>query len=297
MNNHRISRKSEKLRGGAKALRLLAVITAAALMLLCFAGCDNGNEAPSENGLKMPDLVGQTQDDAVKELEKLGLVAVVTEVETNEEVEGKVFSHVPTAGKSVKKGDNVTLYIAKSKPTEKPVEKPTQIPTETEIQTVTDQPTEKATEAAVTEPVPDGEKVYLYCTADDYVSLRASADVKSKELAEIPYGDSMLYMNAKQGKWYYVKYGSALGYVYGDYVSFDDPKEVKKGATLYCVSEDYVTLRESADISSSELAKIPRGDAMEYLGIHTGRWYYVRYNSQQGYVYDGLVSPNRSDVN
>lgn len=302
MNKHRISRNPEASHDRSKALRLLAVITAAALMIMCFAGCGAGNVAPTESTLKMPDLVGKTQDDAVKEIEKIGLAAVVTEVETDEEAEGKVFSHVPTAGKSVKSGDNVTLYVAKSKPTEKPVEKPTMRPTEAVTQIVTEKPTDKPSDKPTEapddkpEPVPDGGTAYLYCTADDYVTLRASADVKSKELARITYGESMLYMNAKQNKWYYVKYGSELGYVYEDYVSFSDPKEAKKGATLYCTSEDYVRLREGPFVSSAEIAKIPQGDTMEYLGIHSGRWYYVQYNSQKGYVYDGLVSSDRSDI-
>ncbi len=126
----------------------------------------------------------------------------------------------------------------------------------------------------------------LYCTADDFVSLRASATASSKELAKIPRGYSMTYLNKKSGKWLYVSYNGKTGYVHGNYVSFTKPST----STLYCTADDFVSLRASATASSKELAKIPRGYSMTYLNKTVGKWYYVSYNGKTGYVHGNYVS-------
>ena len=141
---------------------------------------------------------------------------------------------------------------------------------------------------------------YLYCTADDFVALRKSASAGSTELARIPHGKKMTYLNSKSGQWYYVKYRSQKGYVYEDYVTFDADNISSKSASssssdntaaiLYCTADDFVSLRKSPSASSTELAKIPRGNKMGYLNKKSGKWYYVNYNSQKGYVYSDYVS-------
>lgn len=134
---------------------------------------------------------------------------------------------------------------------------------------------------------------YLYCTADDFVSLRKNASASSAELAKIQRGNRMTYLQKKSGKWYYVKYGSKKGYVYQDYVSFTKPSSGSSSSSatyLYCTANDYVSLRKSASSSSTELAKIPRGTKMRYMNYKSGKWYYVIYNSKKGYVYEDYVS-------
>lgn len=148
---------------------------------------------------------------------------------------------------------------------------------------------------------------YLYCTADDFVSLRQSASVSSTELAKIPHGNKMTYLNSKSGKWYYVQYNSQKGYVYEDYVTFDgDSLNTKSysssssdttASILYCTANDFVSLRKSASVNSTELAKIYRGEKMGYLNKKSGKWYYVQYGTKKGYVYSDYVSsvnPNSS---
>ena len=62
---------------------------------------------------------------------------------------------------------------------------------------------------------------YLYCTASDFVSLRTGPDVSYTELARIPHGYSMKYLNKKSGNWYYVSYSGMTGYVSASWVTFD----------------------------------------------------------------------------
>ena len=228
------------------------------------------NTDPQPEELKMPDLVGMQKEKAVKKLAEIGLTATITETESDEEKEGCVFSHVPTAGKTVKEGDNVTLYVAKKKT----------------VQSKSSTASSKS--SSKTNSRVNNYNTYLYCTASDFVALRSDKSVNSTELAKIPRGDSMLYLNEKSGKWYFVQYGSLQGYVYEDYVSYSKPSV--SNVYLYCCADDFVSLRKSADANSTELARIPRGDSMIYLNVKSGKWYYVRYGSKDGYVYEDYVS-------
>lgn len=90
---------------------------------------------------------------------------------------------------------------------------------------------------------------YLYCTADDFVALRKSASVSSTELAKIPHGNRMTYLNSKSGKWYYVKYDGKKGYVYEDYVSFDSNNECKSSTKS---SKSSGTTKSNSGSSSSK---------------------------------------------
>lgn len=140
----------------------------------------------------------------------------------------------------------------------------------------------------------------LYCTADDFVALRESASSSSKELAKIPHGEIMTYLNKQTGHWYYVQYKYKKGYVYDKYVSFDKgavDADSTSSNTLYCTADDYVSLRAKASSSSTELTRIPRGSKMTDLNKKSGKWYYVQYGSKKGYVYSSYVStknPNAS---
>ncbi|GHD32062.1 Stk1 family PASTA domain-containing Ser/Thr kinase [Nocardiopsis kunsanensis] len=82
----------------------------------------------------IPNLEGQTQEDAVSTLEGLGLQAQVEEQESAESPEGTVLSHAPDAGQAVPAGSTVTLVIAlapaEDEPTDDPTDGPTDDPTD-----------------------------------------------------------------------------------------------------------------------------------------------------------------------
>jgi hypothetical protein len=63
---------------------------------------------------EMPDLAGMTRRDAEATLTGLGLTYVVIEVANASVPAGTVYNHSPQAGKSVKRGDAVTLVIARA---------------------------------------------------------------------------------------------------------------------------------------------------------------------------------------
>ncbi|MBQ1380646.1 MAG: SH3 domain-containing protein [Ruminococcus sp.] len=244
----------------------------------------------TETLIRMPDMKGISKEDGIEKLSNFNLKTEIIEVESDKAREGYVFNQVPAKYAELHPGDTVTLYVAKAKPTQ-PV---TQAPT----QRVTVQPTQPPAPA----PAPAPTNRYLFCIAEDYVSLRTGKGVEYKELTKIPRGDSMLYIETS-GNWYYVQYGNLKGYVHGDYVSFDSSAAINHSGsnypannspktytnTLRCIADDYVSLRTGPNKSYYELAKIPRGYTMTFINYSTNGWYYVQYGSQKGYVYSDYV--------
>ncbi|MCC6235990.1 MAG: helix-turn-helix domain-containing protein [Dehalococcoidia bacterium] len=63
---------------------------------------------------EMPDLVGRTRREAEDEMGRLGLAFVVIEVATPASPPGTVYNQSPEPGKSIKRGDSVTLLVARA---------------------------------------------------------------------------------------------------------------------------------------------------------------------------------------
>ncbi|MBQ7876014.1 MAG: PASTA domain-containing protein [Clostridia bacterium] len=65
-----------------------------------------------ETEIKLPDYSNVKIEKAVKELETNGLVVKISEEENNEIEEGFVIRHLPSAGQTVKSGDEVRLFVS-----------------------------------------------------------------------------------------------------------------------------------------------------------------------------------------
>jgi serine/threonine-protein kinase len=103
----------------------------------------------------VPDVVGQTQQDAVAALKEKGLYAVFQE-KASSEPQGTVISQSPAAGQQIGQGSNITLFVSNGKVKEVPdVTGLSQVDAETQIadagfkptvrQRPTDQPGEDGT--------------------------------------------------------------------------------------------------------------------------------------------------------
>ncbi len=69
--------------------------------------------APPRDG-EMPDLVGRPRQDAEDELGRLELAFVVIEVTTPAAPPGTVYNQSPQPGKEIRRGDSVTLLVARA---------------------------------------------------------------------------------------------------------------------------------------------------------------------------------------
>ena len=160
-------------------------------------------ENKAEASITVPNLKGMSKEKAIDKLSKIGIAANITEIESDKEKAGNVLNQVPGEGSAISEGDKVTLYIAK-KPKQESSSK-----AESKSSSSSSQNSRLA-----------GGAVYLYCIADDFVSLRTGPNKSYYELAKIPRGYTMTFINYSTNGWYYVQYGSQKGYVYSDYVEF-----------------------------------------------------------------------------
>ncbi|MGE5629359.1 MAG: Stk1 family PASTA domain-containing Ser/Thr kinase [Solirubrobacterales bacterium] len=91
------------------------ILIPAILIMLLVVGLVSGYFAYSKKApidVKIPTIVGQTQDDAKKAVEALGLKFVVTSKEKSDKAEGTVLKCYPDEGTTVKKGSEVRVIVS-----------------------------------------------------------------------------------------------------------------------------------------------------------------------------------------
>ncbi len=118
----------------------------------------------------------------------------------------------------------------------------------------------------------------------EWVSLRASASKSSARLVKIPLG--MVVSNCH---WYSedfirCEYGGRTGYVLAEYLIPLYSYSGSMGVMQVVNCEEWVSLRASANTSSSRLAKIPLGAVVTDCAWHTSEFIRCTYNGRTGYV-------------
>lgn len=236
-------------------------------------------EAETVETLKMPDLSGLTEEEAIKKLSDMNLS--VDEVKTavsEDQAAGKVFSQVPKSDTEITHDTKITLYIAK-------------------------QSAASSTPESKKEPVVDSPKAtsaVYYSTARTYVEMHTSPSDSSGQLGKLWRGDSVQLIEKTSSSWYRVYDGNVTGYVYAAYLSADRSKVPSVTDPIYVdddIDDGFLALRASASENSAKLLEIPCGASMTYLGTFEDhdyvrsdgyhvRWAKVRYNGKEGYVYD-----------
>lgn len=115
--------------------------------------------------------------------------------------------------------------------------------------------------------------------ADD-VNIRTQASTSSDVLKRLSTGVTVTVADST-GDWY--KLTTADGgtaYVKQDFVTLTQADTV--------VDEEFINIRSAADISSSVLGVVSKGQVITVTGVE-GDWYTVTYNGQKGYVYNDNV--------
>nr|MBR4281836.1 SH3 domain-containing protein [Clostridia bacterium] len=131
------------------------------------------------------------------------------------------------------------------------------------------------------------------------VNFRSQPTTKSGEiLCEIPK-DTEVEINAiplEGDGWYRVRYNGQTGYIYSDLLDVIEEGEVTEDELTGAVGEvtaDGVRLREEPNTSSTVLAELEEGAAVELLTIpdviSENNWYKVRWNGQVGYIQSNYI--------
>ena len=115
--------------------------------------------------------------------------------------------------------------------------------------------------------------------ADD-VNIRTQASTSSDVLKRLSTGVTVTVVD-NTDDWY--KLTTAAGgtaYVKRDFVTLTQADAV--------VEDEFINVRSNADITSSVLGVISKGQTITVTGVE-GDWYTVTYNGQKGYVYNDNI--------
>lgn len=121
---------------------------------------------------------------------------------------------------------------------------------------------------------------YFVVNCKESITLREYPSVYARELAQIPLGQAVGFIEVVNEDFSKVNYDGLIGYVLSDYIS---PTSSFRDATVVNCRQS-ITLREEATTYARELIQIPLGAHVKYLGVETSSFYKVQYRGMVGYV-------------
>ncbi len=123
---------------------------------------------------------------------------------------------------------------------------------------------------------------YFVVNCRESITLRAAPSVSARELAQIPLGQAVGFIETAPNGFYKVNYDGLIGFALADYLSPERQSSMRGATVVNC--RQSITLRETASTSGYELAQIPLGARVRYLGVETNSFYQVEWRGMVGYV-------------
>ena len=169
--------------------------------------------------------------------------------------------------------------------------------------------TEPATTAAVvasSAPANYSQTMFVSNCAES-ISLRESPSTEARALRQIPFGAPVTVLESAENGFYKVIYNGMTGYSLAAYLVSYQPSESERlerpaGSTvssntsgtyrsMYCVNcREYITLRSIPSTGGADLAHIPLGASVSYVGTAENGFYEVIYNGRRGYALGQYLS-------
>ncbi len=115
--------------------------------------------------------------------------------------------------------------------------------------------------------------------------LRAKPDTDAEILATAVGGDCVVIIR-EVGDWYLVNYNLEIGYMYKDYIEYNEKKNIKLG---YAMFDSACNVRQGPGTDTDVVAKAPQSETCFIIGFNCG-WYKVSFNGQKGYVRSDLLT-------
>ena len=116
------------------------------------------------------------------------------------------------------------------------------------------------------------------------ITLRDAPSVYARELAQIPLGQAVGFIENAGNGFYKINYDGLIGYALAEYLSADRSGVAGIfGRVINCKIS--ITLREYPSVEAAELMQIPLGERVSiYPGEETSSFYCVSYRGVKGYV-------------
>ena len=116
------------------------------------------------------------------------------------------------------------------------------------------------------------------------ITLRDAPSIYANELAQIPLGQAVGFIENAGNGFYKINYDGLIGYALSKYLSADRSGVAGiYGVVVNCKFS--ITLRDAPSIYANELAQIPLGERVGvYPYYETDEFYCVKYRGVRGYV-------------
>ncbi len=116
------------------------------------------------------------------------------------------------------------------------------------------------------------------------LNVRSETSVKSGIVTKIARGDNVEILS-RFGNWYKINAGGKTGFVFVDYVDFDEDIYVEIGFGVVSASSasSTVNIRMEPSVEGERVTRLLSGTKVRILG-YTDGWYYVRYAEYVGYI-------------
>lgn len=119
---------------------------------------------------------------------------------------------------------------------------------------------------------------------NESITLRDRPSVNGRELAQIPLGQAVGFIENVGNGFYKINYDGLVGYALAEYLSADRSGVAGIfGRVVNCRIS--ITLREYSSVEAPEIMQIPLGERVTlYPHEETGDFYCVGYRGAKGYV-------------
>lgn len=155
-----------------------------------------------------------------------------------------------------------------------------------------------STEYAVAETFEPVSRIVRYALCEEFITLRTRPSTEAETVTYIPAGDDFVVI-AYDGDFALAEYdGSLLGYVLSEYIGpepmIGEPEVVDEiqlnRPWYYARCENFINLREQADLNAAVITQIPAGDRFQLLEVD-GKFGFVDYQGTYGYVVLEYIEP------
>ena len=131
---------------------------------------------------------------------------------------------------------------------------------------------------------------YYVVNCKEWITLRATPSTSGNDLAHIPLGQAVGYIENAGNGFYKINYDGKVGYALASYLSSAKPStstqtSASSGRRAQVVNcKEWITLRATPSTSGNDLAHIPLGAYVTYISTAENGFYCIEYNGQRGFA-------------
>ena len=115
------------------------------------------------------------------------------------------------------------------------------------------------------------------------ITLREEPSTYAAEIAQIPLGQAVGFIEDAGNGFYKVNYDGLVGYALAQYLSTSSSNSsARYGSVVNC--RQSITLRTEPSVESAEITQIPLGARVKFLGNAANDFYHVEYQGRTGYA-------------